>query len=61
VLGEAGANIIHVSHQRSFCVSTARAAHLSVVIETRDRAHRDQVMAGLRAWGFQGAQRLLRT
>ncbi|MCL2713601.1 MAG: threonine ammonia-lyase [Alphaproteobacteria bacterium] len=53
VLGGAGANIIEVSHQRTFCVSTAKAAHLNVVIETRDSAHRDQVMAELVAAGLR--------
>ena len=39
LLAEAGANIIEVSHQRTFSDLPAKATLLQLVIETRDRAH----------------------
>jgi threonine dehydratase len=52
LLAEAGANIIEVSHQRTFSALPAKATLLELVIETRDRAHLDDVMARLAAAGF---------
>jgi threonine dehydratase len=53
LLGEAGANIVEVTHQRIFSDLPAKAALLDVVIETRDRGHLDEVVASLRAAGFE--------
>jgi len=53
LLAEAGANIIEVSHQRTFSDLPAKATLLEVVIETRDRAHLDDVLARLGAAGFK--------
>ena len=53
LLGEAGANIVEVSHQRTFSNLPAKATLLEVVIETRDRAHLDAVVASMRAAGFE--------
>jgi threonine dehydratase len=55
LLADAGANIIEVSHQRTFSDLPAKGTLLELVIETRDRAHLDQVMkrlgdAGYSAW-----------
>src|SRR5689334_143201 len=52
LLGEAGANIIEVSHQRTFSDLPAKAALLQLVIETRDRPHLEEVVARLTAAGF---------
>jgi threonine dehydratase len=52
LLGEAGANIVEVSHQRTFSDLPAKGTLLEVVIETRDAAHRDQTVAKLREAGF---------
>ena len=52
LLGEAGANIVEVYHQRVFSDLPAKATLLEVVIETRDRAHRDETVARLRAAGL---------
>ena len=52
LLAEAGANIIEVSHQRTFSALPAKATLLELVIETRDRAHLDEVMARLEAAGL---------
>jgi len=53
LLGEAGANIIEVSHQRTFSDLPAKATLLELVIETRDKAHLDDVLARLCASGFK--------
>jgi threonine dehydratase len=53
LLGEAGANIIEVSHQRTFSDLPAKATLLGLVIETRDQMHLDEVMAALAAAGLQ--------
>ncbi|MBU6462694.1 MAG: threonine ammonia-lyase [Bradyrhizobium sp.] len=53
LLAEAGANIVEVSHQRTFSVLPAKGTLLELVIETRDRAHLDDVMARLGASGFK--------
>ncbi len=53
LLGESNANIIEVSHQRTFSDLPAKGTLLEVVIETRDRAHLDEVVAHLRAQGFE--------
>ena len=52
LLAEAGANIIEVSHQRTFSDLPAKGTLLELVIETRDRAHLDDVMKTLDASGF---------
>ena len=52
LLADAGANIIEVSHQRTFSDLPAKATLLQLVIETRDSAHLDEVMAKLGASGL---------
>ncbi len=52
LLAEAGANIIEVSHQRTFSDLPAKATLLQLVIETRDSAHLDEVIARLGASGL---------
>ena len=52
ILADAGANIIEVSHQRTFSGLPAKAAMLQLVIETRDGAHRDDVLAQLAVHGI---------
>jgi threonine dehydratase len=49
ILGEVGANIVEVTHQRVFSDLPAKAALLEVVIETRDRQHLEETVASLRA------------
>ena len=49
VLSRSGANIVEVSHQRIFTDLQAKAVHLEIVVETRDRAHLDATIAALRA------------
>jgi threonine dehydratase len=52
LLAEAGGNIVEVSHQRTFSDLPAKGTLLELVIETRDRAHLDDVMTRLGAAGF---------
>ena len=52
VIGAAGANIVEVYHQRVFTDVPAKGTELRLVIETRDRAHRDAVVASLKAEGY---------
>ncbi|MGJ5078601.1 threonine ammonia-lyase [Bradyrhizobium sp. HKCCYLS3013] len=53
LLADAGANIIEVSHQRTFSDLPAKATLLELVIETRDQAHLNDVMAKLVAADFK--------
>ena len=53
VLGDAGANVVEVYHQRVFSDLPAKGALLEVVIETRDRAHLNDTVARLRASGLE--------
>jgi threonine dehydratase len=51
-VAEAGANVVEVSHQRTFTNLPAKGAILELVIETRDRAHLMQALDKVRAAGF---------
>ncbi len=53
VLGDAGANIIEVYHQRVFTDLPAKGTELNLVIETRDRSHLEAVLAQLEAVGYR--------
>ena len=53
LLAEVGANIVEVSHQRTFSDLPAKGTLLELVLETRDRAHLDDVMTKLGAAGFK--------
>lgn len=52
-VGDAGANIIEVVHQRVFTDLPAKGTQLRMVIETRDRAHLTETLARIRAAGFE--------
>ena len=52
VIGEAGANIVEVYHQRVFTDLPAKGTELNLVVETRDRAHLATTVAALRAAGY---------
>ncbi len=53
ILGDCGANIVEVYHQRVFSDLPAKAAVLEVVIETRDRDHLNDTVARLKAAGLE--------
>ncbi len=46
-IGATGGNIIEVSHQRLFAAASVQAAELEVMVEARDPAHADAIMAAL--------------
>ena len=48
-IGNTGGNIIEVSHQRLFAAASVQAAELEVMVEARDPAHADQIVAALEA------------
>jgi len=53
MLGEAGANILEVSHRRTLLDVPAKGASLDIVIETKDAAHAKQIMEKIKAAGFE--------
>ena len=52
-LGQLGANILEVDHHRLFLDVPAKGAKLDVTVETRDRAHGEEIFAALAAEGYQ--------
>ncbi len=52
VIGEAGANVVEVYHQRVFTDLPAKGTELHLVIETRDRLHLEGVMKALKSAGY---------
>ncbi len=52
IIGEAGANVIEVIHQRMMQSVTLKRAELEVVIEARDKLHVREIMTTLRDSGF---------
>ncbi|MEX2293692.1 MAG: threonine ammonia-lyase [Acidimicrobiales bacterium] len=52
ILGEAGANIVEILHDRTFLDVPARSAELQVVMETYDHDHVERVIAALSSRGF---------
>lgn len=57
LVAETQANILDVAHQRLFPELPAKLAELDMVVETRDQAHVDEILAALRGAGY--AVRLL--
>ena len=55
VVAEAGANIDEVHHQRAFSTLSAQNVEVELVLQTRNRAHIDDVLARLTAAGFEAA------
>ena len=55
-VAEAGANIDEVHHQRAFTLLSAQNVEIELVIQTRGKAHVQQVLAALCAAGFDAAE-----
>jgi threonine dehydratase len=55
-LGRLGANILEVDHRRLFLDVPAKGARLDVTVETRDRAHAEEIRAALEADGYEPAR-----
>jgi threonine dehydratase len=51
-LGELGANILEVTHRRTFLSVPAKGVSLDVTIETRGAEHGAEIVAGLEAEGY---------
>src|SRR6185437_13379928 len=62
-LGELGANILSVDHHRLFLDVPAKGAKLDVTMETRGRAHAEEIFRALRDEGYRPVplQRRFRT
>ena len=52
-LGQLGVNILEVDHKRLFLDVPAKGARLDVTVETRDRAHAEEILQALAADGLQ--------
>ncbi len=52
LIGENGANILEVAHQRMYLDIPAKGAELEIMIETRDSHHADQIVQLIEAQGF---------
>lgn len=52
-IAEAGGNIIEVAHQRLFAAPSVKAAELDLVVEARDRAHGEAILAALAGAAFR--------
>lgn len=48
----AGGNIVEVEHQRMFGRASVRSAELELMVEARDAAHAEEILAAVRARGF---------
>ncbi|HSV69524.1 MAG TPA: threonine ammonia-lyase [Methylibium sp.] len=53
LVAEAGANIEEVHHQRAFTTLSAQNVEVELVLQTRNHAHIEAVIAALRAQGFE--------
>ncbi|KAB2898796.1 MAG: threonine ammonia-lyase [Burkholderiaceae bacterium] len=54
-VADAGANIEEVHHQRAFTMLAAQNVEIELVLQTRGKAHVEQVLERLRAAGMQAA------
>jgi threonine dehydratase len=53
IVGELGANIDEVHHQRAFTTLAAQNVEVELVLQTRNAAHIAEVVAGLNTAGFE--------
>lgn len=53
ILGESGANVVEVIHQRMMQAVSLKRAELDVVIEARDALHVEEIVAILGKAGFK--------
>jgi threonine dehydratase len=56
-LAQAGANIDEVHHHRTFTDLPVQTTEVEFVLQTRDRAHIEEIIAALRGAGFSVRQR----
>jgi threonine dehydratase len=55
LIAEAGGNIVEVQHQRIFGTSSVRSPEVEFLVETRDRAHTERLVAALQGAGVKTA------
>ncbi len=55
-VAEAGANIEEVHHQRAFTSLSVQSVEIELVVQTRGRPHIEEVLAALRAKGFEAME-----
>ena len=53
LIGEAGGNILEVSHDRMMTDSSAKLAQLGMTVEARDAEHAEEIKAAIQAAGFK--------
>ncbi len=53
VVGDTGANLIDVIHQRVFAHTSAKRTEVELTVETRDQQHVEELLAALTAHGFK--------
>ena len=53
LIAGAGGNIVEVQHQRIFGTSSVKSPEIEFLVETRDRAHTDRLVAALEAAGVK--------
>jgi threonine dehydratase len=53
IVAEAGANIDEVHHQRAFSMLSAQSVEVELVVQTRNPAHVQELVAALRGQGFE--------
>jgi len=56
VVAASSANIDEVHHQRAFSTLSAQSVEVELVLQTRNPAHVNEVLAALEAAGFQAAR-----
>ncbi|MBE7942677.1 MULTISPECIES: threonine ammonia-lyase [Ramlibacter] len=56
IVGEAGANVDEVHHQRAFTLLAAQNVEIELVLQTRGREHIAAVLQALRAGGFEAEE-----
>jgi len=59
-IGEAGGNILEVSHNRLMTGASAKSADLGLVVEARDSAHAAEIIASLQQAGFEVREQAVR-
>ena len=53
LVGEAGGNILEVTHNRMLMDTSAKSAMLGVMIEAQDTAHANEIRAQIQNAGFK--------
>jgi len=52
IIGDAGGNILQVEHHRMTMAAPAKGVEFDIEVETRDAAHTQQLISGLKAAGY---------